>query len=57
MVIGKTGNGVTPTIPIIFRCHSDYIYTHTTGGPYMHTKELHYTYILECRMLAKWNRK
>ena len=26
------GHGVTPTIPIIFRCYSDYVYTHTTGG-------------------------
>ena len=51
------GHGVTPTIPIIFRCYSDYKYTHTTGGPYMHTKELHYTYTLESRMLAEWNRK
>ena len=51
------GHRVTPTIPIIFHCHSDYIYTHATGGPYMHTKGLHYTYILECRMLAEWNQK
>ena len=26
------GHGVTPTISIIFRCHSDYVYTHITGG-------------------------
>ena len=26
------GHGVTPTISIIFRCHSDYVFTHITGG-------------------------
>ena len=26
------GPGVTPTISIIFRCRSDYVYTHITGG-------------------------
>ena len=44
------GHGVTPAISIIFRCHSDYVYTHTTGGPLCIQKSCT---ILECRMLAE----